>query len=350
MIGAIESREAPAVEQMADTIRRAVCGERLSASDMRASVEAIVDGEATPAQVGALLAALATRGETAEELAGAAAALRERMLSVHSARAPVIDVCGTGGDHSGSFNISTAVALVAAGAGATVAKHGNRAMSSRCGSADVLAALGVRIDAPPTVSARALDEVGIAFLFAQAHHPAMRAVAKARKEIGIRSIFNLIGPLANPAGAHRQVVGVADAGAVGTVAEALRRLGSARAAAVRGDDGMDEVSLSGPTRVVEWTGSEIVQYEIDPTALGFVRSEPSALRGGDARENAAIIRGVLAGRRGPQRDVVTLNAALALVVAGIANDLHEGVRRAAASIDSGAAAAKLEGLVRATAS
>lgn len=350
MISATEIREAPPAATMTENIRRVVCGERLSASDMRASVDAIVGGDATPAQVGALLAALAARGETADELAGAAAALRGRMLGVRSTRAPLIDVCGTGGDRSGSFNISTAVALVAAGAGATVAKHGNRAMSSRCGSADVFAALGVRIDAPPAVSARALDEVGIAFLFAQAHHPAMRAVALARKEIGIRSIFNLIGPLANPAGAHRQVVGVADGSAVGAVAEALRRLGSERAAAVHGDDGMDEVSLSGPTRVVEWTGSDVVQYVIEPSDLGFARSDPSALQGGDARENAAIITGVLAGRRGPQRDVVTLNAALALVVAGIATDLHDGVRRASASIDGGAAAAKLDGLIRATAS
>ena len=337
---------ATAAETMSGCIRRAVCGEQLSMADMRAAVEAIVDGDATPAQTGALLAALATRGETADELAGAAAALRERMLAVHSIRAPLLDVCGTGGDGSGSFNISTAVAFVAAGAGATVAKHGNRAMSSRCGSADVLSALGVRIDAPPETSARALDEVGIAFLFAQAHHPAMRAVAPARREIGIRSIFNLVGPLANPARASRQVVGVADGRAVRTVAEALRRLGSERVAAIRGYDGMDEVSLTGPTRVVEWTGSEIVEYDIDPATFGLARRELPALRGGDAEENAEIVRAVLAGRAGPHRDVIAINAALALVIAGLATDLHDGLRRAAASIDSGSAAAKLDGLVR----
>jgi anthranilate phosphoribosyltransferase len=350
MIGAVNAPTATAADIMADCIRRAVNGEHLTMADMRAAVEAIVDGEATPAQIGALLAALATRGETADELAGAADALRERMLAVHCTRAPLLDVCGTGGDGSGSFNISTAVAFVVAGAGATVAKHGNRAMSSRCGSADVLSALGVRIDASPSTSGRALDDVGIAFLFAQAHHPAMRAVAPARREIGIRSIFNLVGPLANPARVQRQVVGVADARAVRTVAEALRRLGSERAAAVRGRDGMDEVSLSGPTRVVEWTGSEIVEYEIDPAALGLTRRELPALRGGDAEENAGIVRAVLAGRTGAQRDVIALNAALALVIAGVAADLHDGLRRATASIESGAAEAKLDGLIRATAS
>ncbi|HEY7979967.1 MAG TPA: anthranilate phosphoribosyltransferase, partial [Candidatus Eremiobacteraceae bacterium] len=222
MIEITTLQQQAAADTMADCIRRAVCGESLSMADMRLAVEAIVDGDATPAQIGALLAALATRGETPDELAGTAAVLRERMVPVQSKRRPLLDVCGTGGDRSGSFNISTAVAFVAAGAGASVAKHGNRAMSSRCGSADVLSALGVRIDAPPAASARALDEIGIAFLFAQAHHPAMRAVAPARREIGIRSIFNLVGPLANPARAARQVVGVADGRAVRTVAEALR--------------------------------------------------------------------------------------------------------------------------------
>jgi anthranilate phosphoribosyltransferase len=350
MIDTTSVQQQTTAETMIDCIRRAVCGEALTMEDMRLAVEAIVDGDATPAQIGALLAALATRGEAPDELAGAAAALRDRMVAVPSVRKPLLDVCGTGGDRSGSFNISTAVAFVAAGAGAAVAKHGNRAMSSRCGSADVLSALGVRIDAPPAISSRALDELGIAFLFAQAHHPAMRAVAPARREIGIRSIFNLVGPLANPARAARQVVGVADGRAVRTVAEALRRLGSERAAAVRGVDGMDEVSLSGPTVVVEWTGSKIVEYEIDPSTLGLTRRALPALRGGDAGENAAIVRAVLAGGAGPHRDVVALNAALALVVAGIAADLRDGLRRAGVSIDSGAAAAKLDGLVRMTAS
>lgn len=346
MIGVAETKTATAAVTMTSCIRRAVRGEDLSMADMRAAVEAIVDGDASEAQIGALLAALATKGETADELAGTADALRERMLEVRSAGAPLLDVCGTGGDGSGSFNISTAVAFVAAGAGATVAKHGNRAMSSRCGSADVLSALGVRIDASPATSARALDEVGIAFLFAQAHHPAMRAVAPARREIGIRSIFNLVGPLANPARAQRQMVGVADERAVRTVAEALRRLGSERAAAVRGHDGMDEVSLSGPTRVVEWTGSHIVEYEIDPALLGVQCCELPALRGGDAGENAQIVRAVLAGAPGPHRDVIVLNAALALVIAGIASDLHVGLDRARSSIASGAAAAKLDALIR----
>lgn len=346
MIGVASVTPETAAMTMADCIRRAVRGEALSMEDVRAAVETIVDGEATQAQVGALLAALAAKGETADEIAGAADALRERMLEVRSASAPLLDVCGTGGDGSGSFNISTAVAFVAAGAGAKVAKHGNRAMSSRCGSADVLSALGVRIDAPAATSVRAIDEVGITFLFAQAHHPAMRAVAAARREIGIRSIFNLVGPLCNPARAQRQVVGVADASAVRTVAEALRRLGSERAAAVHGHDGMDEVSLSGPTRVVEWTGSNIVEYDLEPASLGLQRRELPTLRGGDAAENAHIVRTVLGGQSGPHSDVVVLNAALALVIAGIAYDVRDGMRRARFSIASGAAAAKLDGLVR----
>jgi anthranilate phosphoribosyltransferase len=331
-------------DDLRELIKIAVRGGDLGFEQMHAAIDAIVDGAASPAQIGALLAALAAKGETPDELAGTAAALRARAVPVVSERRPLLDVCGTGGDGSGSFNISTAAAFVAAGAGALVAKHGNRAMTSRCGSADVLVALGVRIDIPPEIAVRALDEIGLVFLFAQAHHPAMRAVAPARREVGFRSIFNLAGPLANPAGAQRQLIGVADEAHLCTVAGALQRLGSERAAVVHGGDGLDEVSLT-TTRVVEWTGLEIVDYEIEPAAYGIASAPPSALLGGEPGENARIIVELLEGRTGPHRDVVVLNAGLALVVAGIAPDLADGVERANASIDSGTAADKLERLV-----
>jgi anthranilate phosphoribosyltransferase len=331
-------------DDLRELIKIALRGGDLEFDQMHSAVDAIVDGVASPAQIGALLAALAAKGETPAELAGTAAALRARAVPVVSARRPLLDVCGTGGDGSGSFNISTAAAFVAAGAGALVAKHGNRAMTSRCGSADVLVALGVRIDIPPETAVRALDEIGLVFLFAQAHHPAMRAVAPARREVGFRSIFNLAGPLANPAGAQRQLIGVADEVHLRTVAGALQRLGSERAAVVHGGDGLDEISLT-TTRVVEWTGESIVEFEIEPTAYGIAPAPPSALLGGEPGQNARIILELLEGRPGPQRDVVVLNAGLALVVAGIAQDLTEGVERARASIDSGAAADKLGRLV-----
>jgi anthranilate phosphoribosyltransferase len=304
-----------------------------------------MDGQATPAQVAALLVALAVKGEKPDEIAGAALAMRRHALAVVSKRRPIIDVCGTGGDNSGTFNISTAVAFVVAGAGVAVAKHGNRAMSSRCGSADVLEALGARIDAPPEAAAHALDEHGIAFLFAQAYHPAMRYVAPVRREIGVRTLFNVIGPLSNPASAQRQIVGVPLAALMRLVAEALARLGSERAAAVNGDGGLDEIALSGRSRVAEWTGSEVREYEIDPRDYGFALRPAAELSGGDAPRNAEIVRAVLAGERGAPRDVVLLNAGFALVIAGAAPDLGAGIERARESIDRGAAQAKLDALV-----
>ncbi len=330
-------------DDLRELIKTAVRGDDLTCSQMRGAIEAIVDGEASPAQVGALLAALAAKGEAPEELAGAAAALRGRAVPVVTTCKPLLDVCGTGGDASGSFNISTAAAFVAAGAGAIVAKHGNRAMTSRCGSADVLQALGIRIDLPAEFAASALDEIGLAFLFAQAHHPAMRAVAPARREVGFRSIFNLAGPLANPAGAQRQLVGVADARHLRTVATALRQLGAERAAVVHGGDGLDEVSLT-TTSVVEWTGDSILEYDIESASFGIAPALPSALLGGDPDENAHIIAAILDGTPGPRRDVVVLNAGLALVMAGIAVDLTDGIARSRASIDSGAALDKLDRL------
>jgi anthranilate phosphoribosyltransferase len=328
-------------------IKRAAAGMDLSTAEMREAVNAIMDGDVTPAQVSALLVALAIKGETVDEVAGAASAMREHAIAVKP-RSGAIDVCGTGGDGSGTFNISTAVAFVVAGAGVPVAKHGNRAMSSRCGSADVLEALGVRIDIAPALTAQILDEHAIAFLFAQAHHPAMRHVAPVRREIGIRTLFNLLGPLTNPASVRRQVVGVAQHGTRLLVAEALGRLGSERAAVVHGCDGLDEVTLAGPTSVAEWTGGGVIEFEIVPEDAGLERRDGSRLRGGDAASNAAAIRSVLDGQRGDQRDVVLLNAALALRVAGVAADLREGRAQAERSIDSGAARGRLEALVQAS--
>ena len=333
---------------MIDQIRRVVAGGDLSLDDMREAVGAIMDGRATPAQVAALLVALHLKGETADEIAGAAAAMRAHAIRVPATRRPIVDVCGTGGDASGTFNISTAVAFVVAGAGVTVAKHGNRAMSSRCGSADVLEALGVRIDAPAEAAAAALDAHGIAFLFAQAYHPAMRHVAPVRREIGVRTLFNVIGPLSNPAGAHRQIIGVPRAALLTLVASALARLGCERAAVVHGCGGLDELSLSGPNLVAEWTGESVIEYEIDATSYGMSAAANDVLAGGDAARNAELVRRVLAGDRGPHRDVVVLNASLALVVAGSAPDLQAGIALAHAVIDDGRARAKLDALVQGT--
>lgn len=342
------SAQAVIPTSLVDCIRRVVAGKDLSADEMRGAIEAVMDGAATPAQIAALLIALALKGETAAEIAGAASAMRAHALPVHTARRPLMDVCGTGGDSSGSFNVSTAVAFVVAGAGVAVAKHGNRAMSSRCGSADVLAELGVRIDAPPQLAGEALERHGIAFLFAQTHHPAMRHVAPVRREIGVRTLFNMLGPLTNPAGATRQVVGVAQPEAGALLAAALAQLGSERAAVVHGTDGMDEVTLSAPTRVVEWTGAELIEYEIRPEELGFRQCPAADVAGGEAQENAALIRRVLEGRAGPHRQIVLLNAGLALKIAGVVDDLAAGCRAAAHSIDTGAAIGKLHDLVQAT--
>jgi anthranilate phosphoribosyltransferase len=333
---------------MIDLIRRAVAREDLAMEAIREAVDAVMDGQASPAQIAALLVALSLKGETPDEVAGAAMAMRSHAVWMRSSRHPIVDVCGTGGDGSGTFNISTAVAFVVAGAGVAVAKHGNRAMSSHCGSADVLEALGVRIDASPEVSAAALEDEGFAFLFAQAYHPAMRHVAPIRREIGVRTLFNLIGPLSNPAGAHRQVVGVPRPDALMLVAGALARLGSERAAAVHGAGGLDELALHGPSRVVEWTGSTIEAYELDPLDFGLSRRPLDELAGGDALENASIIGRVLSGQEGAARDVVLLNAGFALVIAGAVADVAAGLRIAAESIDSGAARGKLEALVRVT--
>ncbi|MBV8171911.1 MAG: anthranilate phosphoribosyltransferase [Candidatus Eremiobacteraeota bacterium] len=327
-------------------IRRAAAGTHLSADESREAVYAIMEGVVSPAQIAALLTALAIKGETVEEIAGAARAMRAHAVAVDADGLRAIDVCGTGGDGAGTFNISTAVAFVVAGAGVAVAKHGNRAMSSRCGSADVLEALGVRIDLAPQRTAEILRAHAIAFMFAQAHHPAMRHVAPVRRELGMRTMFNLLGPLTNPAGVKRQLVGVAHDSVRAMLALALGRLGSERAAVISGSDGLDEATLAGPTRVTEWTGRDTLEYEVVPEDVGAERAASTALVGGDATDNAAIVEAVLDGRRGPHRDVVILNAALALYIAGAEKSIARAGARAQRSIDSGAARGKLDELVR----
>jgi anthranilate phosphoribosyltransferase len=334
--------------ELAPFIRRCVAGDGLSSGEMEALITAITDGATSPAQTAALLVALSLKGESLGELVGAARALRARATVLPNAVRPDIDVCGTGGDGCGTFNISTAVAFVVAAAGVTVAKHGNRAVSGRCGSADAMEALDVRIDVTPQTSAALLERHGIAFLFAQAYHPALRVVASVRSEIGVRTLFNLLGPLINPAHPRRQLVGVAERAAMRTMARALAVLGVHHGAIVRAEDGMDEVSLCAPTDVIAWEGEHLSEQTITPESLGLRRAPASALGCADAQDSARIVRGVLDGAHGPARDVVLLNAALALRTAGTASDLFEGLAQAARAIDSGAARGKLQALVEAT--
>ncbi len=307
----------------------------------------VMAGQATPAQTAALLVALRIKGETAEELLGLVRAMRDNALTVEGAT-DAIDTCGTGGDASGTYNISTASAIVAAAAGVKVAKHGNRSASSKCGSADVLEALGVRIALTPAQARRCLEEAGIVFLFAQVYHPAMKHVAPVRAEIGVRTAFNVLGPLANPARVRRQVVGVAAAEIAPKMAFILQRLGAQHALVVHGEDGLDEITLAGPTQVHEVLGGQTLAYTVTPEELGLPRAERSALAGGGREENAAILRDLFNGARGPKRDALLANAAAALVVGGKAPDLKAGVGLAASVIDSGAARRKLDEWVRVT--
>ncbi len=327
-------------------LARVVAGSDLSQEEMARAVSAIMDGEATAAQIGAFLIALRLKGETVEELAGAAAAMRERATPVRAAASggPLIDTCGTGGDGAGTFNVSTGAAFVVAGAGFRVAKHGNRSISSQCGSADVLERLGLDLTAPPERLERALAEVGIAFLFAPALHQAMKHAAGPRRELGLRTIFNCLGPLTNPAGATVQLVGVYEARLTRPLAEVLGRLGATGALVVHGEGGLDEISLSGPTQVSELKGGRVRDYTIEPEALGLQRVPLEALRGGGPEENAALLLDILRGRSGPCTEMVVLNAAGALVAAGF-EGWQEAIAAARRSIASGAALAKLERLV-----
>jgi len=333
------------------TIREAiglvVGGASLTEEQAAAAMDQIMSGEATPAQFGAFVTALRLKGETVDEIAGMARVMRDRAHRVHVDGA-LLDTCGTGGDESGTFNVSTAAAFVAAGAGARVAKHGNRAMTSRCGSADVLEALGARIDLPPDAVRRCLEEVGVGFMFAPAFHPAMKFAAGPRREIGIRTVFNILGPLTNPAGARAQVLGVASAALAETMALVLERLGSHHALVVHGDDGVDEVSLAGPTTVFELANGVVRRYRVQPSDVGLQPQPREAVSGGTPAENAAALRSVLEGQRGPLRDFVLMNAAAGLVAYDLVPDLAAGVRMAADAIDAGAAREKLDRFVEVT--
>lgn len=320
-------------------------GRSLDREAAEAAFGQIMSGETTPAQIGAFLMALRLRGETVEEIAGAVAAMRARMVRV-AAPADAVDVVGTGGDGAGSVNVSTCAAFIVAGCGVAVAKHGNRALSSKSGSADVLRALGVEVDLSPDRIAACIAEAGIGFMFAPSHHAAMRHVGPARTELGVRTIFNLLGPLSNPAGVKRQMVGVFARKWVEPIAAALATLGSERAWVVHGSDGLDEVTTSGPTAVASLDGGRVETFEVTPEQAGLPRHPLSALAGGDATENAAALRGVLDGAPSAYRDVALLNAAATLIVAGRARDLAGGVAIAAAALDSGAAYSRLEALVR----
>ena len=328
-----------------DAIETVVSGGDLSADGAARAMGAIMSGDATPAQIGAFAAALRMKGETVDEIAGMARAMREKSLRVPAVAGVVVDTCGTGGDSSGSFNISTTAALIAAGAGVKVAKHGNRAMSGSTGSADVLEALGVKIALTPESVARCLDEVGFGFMFAQGFHPAMRFAAAPRREIGIRTVFNILGPLTNPAGASRQVIGVSDPSAAPKMARALALLGSEKALVVHGADGMDELTITGPSSVYLLEGGEVSQFEVSPSDLGLSEAPAESIRADGPQDSARIARGVLAGERGAARDVALMNAAAALVAADAAADLAAGVQIAARAVDEGAAAAKLAALV-----
>ena len=332
-----------------EALEFAVRGEEVAAELLEAAFGEIMDGKASEAAIAGLLIALRTKGETVGEIVATARALRARADTAPLARADAIDTCGTGGDGAGTFNVSTAAAFVVAGAGVPVAKHGNRAASSRSGSADVLEALGVRVDLPIAAAARVLDDVGIAFFFARRAHPAMRFVAPVRQELGVRTLMNCLGPLLNPVGVRRQLVGVYERGLVERLAEALGALGSERALVVHGSDGLDELTTTGPSWAAHWRKGAVETLEIDPQALGIALAAPEALRGGDAAQNAGILRRVLDGSEGPERDLVLLNAAAALWVADAAADLKEGLVRARESVDSGAARERLAALVRASA-
>jgi anthranilate phosphoribosyltransferase len=323
-------------------------GRDLTRRAARGAMSAVLDGQATDAQVGAFLAALRVRGETVAEITGFAEAVRSRAKLVKIKRGPLLDVCGTGGDGSGTFNISTTVAFIAAGAGAAVAKHGNRAVSSRSGSADVLEALGVRTDLTPARAARCVEKLGVGFLFAPSHHAGFARVGPVRRQLAARTVFNLLGPLANPAVAPFQLVGVYAIDLVRPVAEALRALGGKRALVVSARDGLDEMSLSSATVVARLSGGRVIIEEVTPESVGLKRRPLSALAGGDSKRNAKILRSVLSGTAGAPREACLFNASAALQAAGLAESWRDGLALAAQSIDSGRALAALDSLVRMT--
>lgn len=316
-------------------------GRSLSRGETAAAMTEIMEGAATPAQIAGFVVALRAKGETTDEVVGLVETMREYAAPLDVGD-EVLDTCGTGGDRAGTFNVSTAAAIVCAGAGARVAKHGNRAASSKAGSADVLEALGVKIDLEPGRVRTCIDEVGIGFCFAPVFHPAMRHTGVPRRELGIATIFNFLGPLTNPAGARYQALGVSDPRMLDKMVETLERLGSRRVVAFRGEDGLDELSTTGPSKVVELSDGETRTYTFDPASVGLQPAQKESLLGGDATENAALLRGVLDGERGPRRDIVVLNAAAGLVAAGRARDIAGGMLLAEEAIDSGRASALLD--------
>jgi anthranilate phosphoribosyltransferase len=333
-----------------ESINQLLEGESLTAGQAETVMDEVMAGEATPAQIGGFLVALRLKGETADEIAGCARAMRRAAVRVKPSRDDVVDTCGTGGDCAGTFNISTTAAFVVAGAGLGVAKHGNRSVSSKSGSADVLEALGVNLNLTPERVAQAIDEIGIGFLFAPNFHPAMRYAIGPRRELGVRTVFNVLGPLTNPAGAAAQVLGVYDASLTETLAQVLKQLGTRAAYVVHGSDGLDELTTTGPNQVSSFGTSpgngQVVTRTLDPDEFGFRPARPGDLQGGDPEVNARITRAVLEGKdRGARRDVVLLNAAAALAAGGAAAHLPGGIARAAESVDSGAAAQTLQALI-----
>lgn len=335
---------APELKQV---IQKVATGVALAEDEIESALDAMSSGVATPVQMGAFLMALRVRGETVEEITGAARLLRRRMLPVN-APAGSVDIVGTGGDSHGTYNVSTCAAIVAAGAGARIAKHGNRSVSSLSGASDVLGALGVKIDVGPDTVARAIAGAGVGFMWAPMHHPAMKQWAPVRAELGIRTVFNLLGPISNPASVTRQVVGVFDRKWVEPIAHVLRNLGSEHVWVVHGSDGMDELTTTGSSLVAELKGGEIAVFEVTPEDAGLPKARLADLKGGDARANAEAIRVVLQGEPGPFRDIVLMNAGAALIVGGKAASLAEGVERAARAIDEGRAQAALDSLVAIT--
>ena len=327
-----------------EVLGRLLDGHDMGRDEARTVMNEIMSGEATPAQIGGFLVALRLKGETADEIAGCAEAMRGHVLPVKPNRLDLVDTAGTGGDGGKTFNISTAAALVAAAAGAHVAKHGNRSVSSQTGSADVLEELGFDLDLPPERIAQSIDELGFGFMFAPTHHPAMRHAAPVRRELAARTVFNVLGPLTNPAGARAQVVGVYSPTLVRTIAHVLARLGAHRAFVVHGAYGIDELSPAGPNLVCEVVGESVSEREIDPLDLGIPRCAPEELRGGNAAENAAAIRDVFHGGNGGRRSAILLNAAGAIAAGGHAEDLREGLELAREALDSGAAAERLDRL------
>jgi len=333
---------------MKEAIKKVVAGKHLSEEEASAVMEQIMEGKASPAQIASFLTALHLKGETVDEITGFARVMRQKSTPINSIHTLLVDTCGTGGDGTGTFNISTTAAFVVAGAGVPVAKHGNRSVSSQCGSADVLEELGVVVDLDREAIEECLNQVGIAFLFAPLLHRSTGHAAAPRREIGIRTVFNILGPLTNPAGAKAQVMGVYSPSLTETLAKVLARLGSSRAFVVHGAGGLDEISLAGVSVMCEVKDGSVRRETLDPAKFGFSHAPVTTLAGGSPKENAAITRSILEGEKGPRRDTVVLNAALGLIAGGKANGIAEGLEIAAASIDSGAALQKLEELVEFT--